>query len=164
MTTEHLTPPHGGELCNLIVDEDRAEQLKAESGNFSSVTLNLRQICDLELLINGGFSPLRGFMGQATYDSVVSDMRLPDGRLWSIPITLDIPGDMAAGLGAGDRLALRDSEGFMLAALTIEDVWQPDKLREAQEVYGTTSTDHPGVRYLLCLLYTSDAADDLYTV
>jgi sulfate adenylyltransferase len=149
MTIEHLTPPHGGELCNLIVDEDRAEQLKAESGNFSSVTLNLRQICDLELLMNGGFSPLRGFMGQASYDSVVSDMRLPDGRLWSIPITLDIPGDMAAGLGAGDRLALRDSEGFMLAALTIEDVWQPDKLREAQEVYGTTSTDHPGVRYLL---------------
>ena len=149
MTTEHLTPPHGGELCNLIVDEDRAEQLRAESGEFPSVTLNLRQICDLELLLNGGFSPLRGFMGQAAYDAVVSDLHLPGGHLWSIPVTLDIPGDMASGLEAGQRLALRDSEGFMLAVLTIEDTWQPDKLREAQQVYGTTATDHPGVRYLL---------------
>ena len=149
MTTEHLTPPHGGELCNLIVDEDRAEQLKAESGDFPSVTLNLRQICDLELLMNGGFSPLRGFMGQAAYESVISDLHLPDGHLWSIPITLDVPGDMASSLGEGQRLALRDSEGFMLAELRVEDIWQPDKLREAQEVYGTTSTGHPGVRYLL---------------
>ena len=149
MTTEHLTPPHGGELCNLIVDEDRAEQLKAESGDFPSITLNLRQICDLELLMNGGFSPLRGFMGRAAYESVISELHLPDGQLWSIPITLDVPGDMASSLREGQRLALRDSEGFMLAVLRVEDIWQPDKLREAQEVYGTSTTDHPGVRYLL---------------
>ena len=85
----------------------------------------------------------------ADYDAVISDLHLTDGQLWSIPITLDIPADMAAGLEAGSRLALRDNEGFMLAVLTVEDIWQPDKLREAQEVYGTTATNHPGVRYLL---------------
>ncbi|MEN8108748.1 MAG: bifunctional sulfate adenylyltransferase/adenylylsulfate kinase [Pseudomonadota bacterium] len=149
MTTEHLTPPHGGELCNLVVDEDRAEQLKTESGDFPSISLNLRQICDLELLLNGGFSPLRGFMGQAAYDAVVNDLHLPDGTLWSIPITLDVASETANKFEQGQCLALRDGEGFMLAVLTVEDIWQPDKQREADAVYGTTTTGHPGVRYLL---------------
>jgi sulfate adenylyltransferase len=145
---DHLTPPHGGELCNLLVDEERAEQLKAESGNYPSITLGLRQICDLELLLNGGFSPLRGFMTRTVYDSVIDTLHLPDGTLWTIPITLDISAALAGQIEPGQKLALRDSEGFMLAVLTVEDKWQPDKQREASEVYGTTSPDHPGVRYL----------------
>jgi sulfate adenylyltransferase len=145
---DHLTPPHGGELCNLLVDEERAGELKAVSGDFPSINLSLRQVCDLELLLNGGFSPLRGFMTRGVYDSVIDTLHLPDGTLWSVPITLDIPGTQADKIKPGQRLALRDSEGFMLAVLTVEDTWQPDKQREAKEVYGTSSPDHPGVRYL----------------
>jgi sulfate adenylyltransferase len=145
---DHLTPPHGGELCNLLVDEERGEALKTESGDYPSITLSLRQACDLELLLNGGFSPLRGFMSRGVYDSVIDTLHLPDGTLWSVPITLDIPSAQAEKIEPGQRLALRDSEGFMLAVLTVEDTWQPDKQREAQEVYGTTSPDHPGVRFL----------------
>ena len=146
---DHLIAPHGGTLCNLLVDEDRAEALKAESGDFLSVTLGQRHICDLELLLCGGLSPLRGFMDQATTESVISEMRLPDGQLWSIPINLDVPDGVAGKIEPGQRLALCDGEGFMVAAMTVTDKWQPDKQREAQEIYGTTSTQHPGVRYLM---------------
>ena len=79
MTMEHLMPPHGGELCNLLVDPERAETIKAESGEFVSLTLTLRQECDLELLLNGGLSPLRGFMGREAYESVIDGVHLPDG-------------------------------------------------------------------------------------
>jgi sulfate adenylyltransferase len=147
--TEHLIAPHGGKLCNLVADDDRAEALKTESGDFLSITLNQRQLCDLELLLCGGFSPLRGFMDQAAYEAVISTMHLPDGNLWSLPVTLDVADGQAKKIAPGQRLALRDGEGFMLAALTVTDMWQPDKEREAQEIYGTTSTEHPGVRYLM---------------
>ena len=76
-------------------------------------------------------------------------MRLRDGAPWSIPITLDVPEATAKGLGPGARLALRDPEGVMLAALQVDEVWQPDKKAEAEAVYGTTSRDHPGVAHLL---------------
>ncbi len=140
--------PHGGTLCNLLVPDARAEALKSESSAFLSVTLTERQICDLELLMNGGFSPLRGFMTRREYDSVVKDMRLPDGTLWPIPVVLDIPPALAEKTTPGTRLALRDGEGFMLAVLTVEDVWTPERSLEAKRVYGTDSTLHPGVAYL----------------
>jgi sulfate adenylyltransferase len=146
---EHLVSPHGGVLCDLVVDEARAEVLKVESGDCISVTLNQRQVCDLELLLNGGYSPLNGFMGRAQYESVIDKLRLPDGTLWSIPVTLDVPDGPADKIEPGQRVALRDGEGFMLAMLTVTDKWQPDRQREAAEVYGSTSLDHPGVRYLL---------------
>lgn len=140
---------HGGRLARLIVDEARAERLKTESLDLPSVTLSQRQLCDLELLMNGGFSPLAGFMDRATYDSVVEDMRLPGGCLWPIPVTLDVDAELAQKLGSGVRLALRDTEGFMLAVLTVSEVFRPDKQREAERVFGTRSERHPGVRYLL---------------
>ena len=140
--------PHGGELVNLLVNEARAEELREASREFPSLTLSQRQACDLELLINGAFSPLQGFMGPADYDSVVEQMRLVDGTLWPIPIVLDVPADFASKLTPGTPLALRDAEGFMPAVLTFEKAWKPDKKREAEAVYGTTSDRHPGVRYL----------------
>lgn len=145
---EFFVPAHGGELVNLAVDAGRAEQIKRASREFPSVTLSQRQSCDLELLLNGAFSPLRGFMGQADYDNVVRDMRLIDGTLWPVPIVLDVPTRLADKLTAGTTLALRDAEGFMPAVLTVHELWQPDKEREAMAVYGTTSDRHPGVRYL----------------
>jgi sulfate adenylyltransferase len=145
---DHLIKPYGGTLQNLVVAESRAAQLKKESHGFPAVTLTQRQLCDLELLMNGAFSPLRGFMNRDMYESVLGNMRLPDSQLWPIPITLDVPDAIAEKLQAGGWLGLNDPEGFMLAVLRIVDKWRPDKKREARLVYGTDSMNHPGVRFL----------------
>ena len=142
---DHLIAAHGGTLNNLVADESRSEQLKADSGEFVSVTLSRRQLCDLELLLNGGYSPLQGFMGRAAWESVVTGLQLPDGTLWSIPVTLDIPDRLADQVEPGQTVALRDGEGFMLAVMHVEDKWRPDRRLEALEVYATDSTEHPGV-------------------
>ena len=144
-----LIEPHGGKLCNLMLVPEAAEQAKSELLNLPSLTINERQICDLEMLLNGGFSPLQGYLNQADYEAVVTDMRLYDGTLWPLPITLDVEEAFANGLKPGYKIALRDQEGFTLAILEIEDVWQPDLSKEAELVYGTTDTKHPGVNYLL---------------
>ncbi len=148
MPHDHLIEPHGGELVDLIVDSDRAAELHEASRDWPSVDLNPRQLCDLELLANGAFSPLRGFLGRADYDRVCSEMRLVDGTLWPIPITLDVPRETADELEPGTVVALRDPEGVMLAALTVTELWEPDKEAEAERVYGTTNPEHPGVAYL----------------
>jgi sulfate adenylyltransferase len=144
-TTTHLITPHGGTLVNLIATPERQAELKAASRDWPSWDLTPRQLCDLELLLNGGFSPLTGFMGKADYDGVVAEMRLADGTLWPIPITLDVPESVASGLKKGSMLALRDPEGVMLAAIHVDDVFKPDREAEAKGVFGTDSSDHPGV-------------------
>ncbi len=146
---DHLNPPHGGELVNLLATPDRSFELQTASRDWPSWDLTPRQLCDLELLLNGGFSPLRGFMSRADYESVCSKMRLANGHLWPIPINLDVTEEFAKKLEPGKTIALCDAEGAMLAALHVEDVWQPDKPAEAQSVFGTTSTGHPGVAHLL---------------
>ncbi len=133
---------------DLLVASERAEQLKKASLTYKSITLKKRQLCDLELLLNGGFSPLKTFLGKQDHETVLQDLRLSDGRLWPIPITLDVSADFARSLEHGETVALRDPEGFMPAVLTVEEQWNPDKEREAELVYGTRSTGHPGVRYL----------------
>jgi sulfate adenylyltransferase len=124
--------------------------MKSNSREWPSWDLSPRQICDLELLMSGGFSPLRGFMTRADYEGVCQNMRLADGTLWPMPITLDVTGDFAAKLRTGSsKVALRDAEGVMLAVLHVEEVWQPDRRAEARSVFKTTSLAHPGVDYLL---------------
>ncbi|MEW6356850.1 MAG: bifunctional sulfate adenylyltransferase/adenylylsulfate kinase [Planctomycetota bacterium] len=145
----HLIEPYGGALVNLLVGGERAEELRELSRDWPSWDLTPRQICDLELLLNGGFSPLRGFMSQKDYEGVCRDMRLADGALWPIPIVLDVPEDTAKRLAPGKMLALRDPEGVMLAALEVADVWRPDIAEEARSVYGTPSPEHPGVAHLM---------------
>jgi len=145
----HLIEPHGGTLVDLVVEPARATELKDASVDWPSWDLSDRQICDLELLLNGGFSPLRGFMTRADYDAVVGDLRLADGTLWPIPITLDVSPEFADGIEVGATVALRDPEGVMLAALHVDDVWEPDRAHEAQEVFGTTDPAHPGANYVL---------------
>ena len=146
----HIIAPHGGELADLIATPERIAELKAHSREWPSWDLTPRQICDLELLISGGFSPLRGFMTPADYEGVCQNMRLSSGVLWPMPITLDVKEDFAKSLTPGSsKVALRDAEGVMLAVLHVEAVWQPDRKAEAQSVFGTTSAVHPGVDYLL---------------
>ena len=118
----YLISPHGGSLCNLLVPEEKAQELKEESLRCLSIDLSQRQQCDLELLLNGGFSPLKGFMTQEEYDSVLNDFRLKNGIVWPMPITLDISEEMAEAIRIDDRVALRDDEGFLLAILNVRDV------------------------------------------
>lgn len=146
---QHPVSPHGGELVDLLAKPERIRDLQAASREWPSWDLTPRQLCDLELLLNGGFSPLRGFMSRAEYEGTCCQMRLPDGTLWPIPITLDVSEELARSISPRSMLALRDPEGVMLAALQVEDIWKPDRLEEAQQVYGTTSCEHPGVEYLL---------------
>ena len=146
---DHLIEPHGGTLIDLVVASSRADELREASRDWPSLDLNDRQTCDVELLINGSFSPLTGFLTRGDYDRVVSDMRLTDGTLWPMPITLDVTEEMAEGLTPGSHLALRDAEGVMLAVLNVEDVWTPDRETEAKMVFGTTDPAHPGANYLL---------------
>jgi sulfate adenylyltransferase len=149
-STSHLISPHGGELINLIAETGRAAELKAHSKEWPSWDLTARQICDLELLLSGGFSPLRGFMNRVDYEGVCHNMRLSSGVLWPMPITLDVTEELAKSLKPGSsKIALRDGEGVMLAVLSVEDVWQPDRSGEAKRVFGTTSKAHPGADYAI---------------
>ena len=144
-----LIEPHGGTLNDLMLTNTEAEKLKMDSVDYPSMMVNERQICDLELLLNGGFSPLTGFLGKTDYESVLKTMRLTDGTLWPLPATLDVTEVFAKSINSGDKIALRDQEGFVLAVLTISDIWQPDLEKEAEVVFGTRDLKHPGVNYLL---------------
>ncbi|MFK7888641.1 MAG: bifunctional sulfate adenylyltransferase/adenylylsulfate kinase [Gammaproteobacteria bacterium] len=140
--------PHGGELIDLFLPEGKADHEKEAAKDYPSWDLTPRQICDLDLLMNGAFSPLTGFMGTDDYESVCDTMRLKSGVLWPMPITLDVSEEFAAALSAGQRIALRDAEGVLLAVMDVESNWTPDKTAEAQRVYGTTDDTHPAVAQL----------------
>ena len=143
-----LNPPHGGHLCHLLVDYRRGTELFKDAVHYPSITLSPRQNCDIELLLSGGFSPLTGFMNRADYESAVGTMRLTSGMLWPMPITLDITRADVERIEGHEVVALRDQTGLLLAILRVGDLWQPDKVREAKEVFGTTDPDHPAVGYL----------------
>jgi len=148
--SDHLNPPHGGELVNLFAAPERVLELQADSRDWPSWDLTGRQLCDLELLLSGGFSPLRGFLSRPDYDRVCNEMRLASGKVWPIPITLDATAEFAKSLQPGSSaVALRDPEGVMLAVLHVDDVWQPDRHAEAEMVFKSTSLAHPGVAHLL---------------
>ncbi|MFN3262197.1 MAG: bifunctional sulfate adenylyltransferase/adenylylsulfate kinase [Pikeienuella sp.] len=135
-------------IPELYVSGDSAAKLKTEAGALLSWDLTPRQICDLELLMNGGFNPLKGFLGEADYNSVVETMRLADATLWPIPITLDVSEAFAEKVGPDTDIALRDQEGVILAIMSITDKWLPNKAREAEKVYGADDLAHPAVNYL----------------
>ena len=146
----HLIAPHGGELIDLIATTERSAELKAHSREWPSWDLTPRQLCDLELLMSGGFSPLRGFMTRPDYEGVCQSMKLTSGVLWPMPITLDVTEDFAKKLTPGSsKVALRDPEGVMLAVLHVEEVWQPDRQAEAKAVFNSTSKAHPGANYAM---------------
>ncbi len=141
--------PHGGELKELYLAEHKADEEKLRASDYPSWDLSPRQLCDLDLLLNGAFSPLEGFLEQADYEKVCDEMRLESGVLWPMPITLDVSEDFAGSLSAGDTIALRDVEGVLIATMEVSDIWQPDKASEAQRVFGTNDDSHPAVDYLM---------------
>ncbi|MBT4087547.1 MAG: bifunctional sulfate adenylyltransferase/adenylylsulfate kinase [Deltaproteobacteria bacterium] len=136
------------QLVNLLVHEEESRVLKTLSSSMPDVILNDRQICDFELLTTGVFSPLKGFMQQIDYESVLDGMRLESQEIWPVPVCLDIPESLAVTLETGQSVTLRDPEGFLLGVMNIEDIWKPNMEKEAQAVFGTLDKAHPGVDYL----------------
>ena len=143
-----MSLPNLAPIPELYVSHESAQKLKIEAGNLVSWDLTPRQICDLELLMNGGFNPLKGFLSEEDYNCVVEDMRLADGSLWPMPITLDVSEKFAEGIAPGTDIALRDQEGVILAILSVTDKWVPNKAREAEKVFGADDLAHPAVNYL----------------
>ena len=117
--------------------------LKDEAVKLNSITLSTRQVCDLELILNGSFNPIKGFMNKNDYESVLKNMRLNDGTLWPIPIILDLSKKIIENLNIKEntKISLRDKEGFLIAIMTIEDVWKINKKQEARAIYGTTNDE-----------------------
>ena len=143
MSKSNLAP-----IPELYVSYESAQKLKVEAASLPSWDLTPRQVCDLELLMNGGFFPLKGFQTEADYNGVVANMRTEDGTLWPIPITLDISEKFAETVEPGQDIALRDAEGVILAVLSITDKWVPNKDIEAEGVFGANDLAHPAVNYL----------------
>jgi sulfate adenylyltransferase len=146
---DHLISPHGSRLIDLVVGHDRAAEIREQSRDWPSVDLGPRQLCDLELLINGAYSPLEGYLGAADHQSVCSEMRLANGAFWPIPVVLNIPDELVDDLACGDFLALRDGEGVMIAALRVDECYQRDLDAEIEAIFGTTDRSHTGVAQYL---------------
>src|SRR5262252_5588848 len=140
-----LIKPHGGVLVDL---ESTDNQWRQVSDRLPVIDLNAREESDLELIANGAFSPLTGFMGEADYLSVRDRRRLSNGLVWTIPITLSVTAEERAGLEPGQPVALRSRDGRLVAILHLDEIFTYDKQREAEQVYHTTEDRHPGVRYL----------------
>ena len=127
-------------IKNALSFNQITKVLQEEAVNLSNLVLSDRQVNDLELILNGAFNPVNKFMVRKDYNSVLKDMRLSDGSLWPIPITLDISkGELEIyNLTPNSKIALRDKEGFLIAIMTIEDIWEIDKKNEALSIYNTT--------------------------
>lgn len=143
-----MTIANHAPIPELYVSSDSAQKLKLQAASLPSWDLTARQVCDLELLMNGGFFPLKGFQSEADYDGTVENMRTADGTLWPIPVTLDVSDKFAEGVAPGQDIALRDQEGVILAILSITDKWVPNKANEAAKVFGADDLAHPAVNYL----------------
>lgn len=144
---DSLIPPHGGTLVERLAPPPDHDRLLAEAERLPKVSIGARELSDLKLLGNGAYSPLAGFMGRRRYESVVAEMRLEDGLVWSLPITLAVDSVTYRDLGGADRIALC-YRGTVVATLDVEEAFVPDKVREAVRVYGTDDPAHPGVYVL----------------
>ena len=137
-------------IKNTLSYKQIIKGLQNEAIQLNSITLNNRQVSDLELILNGSFKPINGFMNKKDYNSVLENMRLENGVLWPIPINLDLDKDTVEkfDIKTNTKLSLRDKEGFLIAIMTVEDIWKADKEKEAKHVYNSTDKNHPGVNFL----------------
>ena len=136
-----LIPPCGGKLIDLCVPDEEQEELRARAADLPRIQLTARNVCDIEMLAIGAFSPLDRFMGSADYHRVLEEMRLASGALFSVPITLAVNRD--AGISLDAEVTLADSYNNLLAVMRVEEVYAWDRRREAQLAYGTTDSRHP---------------------
>jgi len=131
-------PPHGGTLINRIAPPEQAQELRSKAEHCPILYLDERAQSDLEMIAIGGFSPLTGFMGREDYQAVLETMHLANGLAWSLPVTLPVSSEVAAGLKEGQMIALASSEGKILGLLELTEKFTYDKTREARQVYRTT--------------------------
>jgi len=137
--------PHGGELVDRLAPEEERDELLRRAEGLTKVVLGPRALSDLEMISTGVFSPLTGFMVSEDYESVVETMRLKNGLVWSLPITLPVSEEEADDIRVGEEIALADGTGRILATMIVEDRYSYDKEQEARQVFGTTNDEHPGV-------------------
>jgi sulfate adenylyltransferase len=141
--------PHGGDLVDLLVPEGRREATRAEAEHLPKLVVNARELSDLEMLTVGALSPLRGFVGEADYVSVLETMHLTNGLAWSIPVTLSLTDDDVKRIGAGGSVALLPWEaGDPIAVVEVAEVFKRDRQKESVGVFGTEDLEHPGVQAL----------------
>jgi len=140
-----LIAPHGGKLVNRVLEKSAADAAAKEAEKLTSVTLSPREACDLEMIAIGAFSPLEGFMAQADFTSVCKSMRLANGTVWPIPVTLCPPDDVVAKINVGQKIALKDDKGRLLGVMTVKEKYNHDKVLEIPNVYRTEDEAHPGV-------------------
>ena len=149
MPDDTTIAPHGGDLVDLLVPEDRREATRADADHLPKLVVNARELSDLEMLAVGALSPLKGFVGEADYVSVLETMHLSGGLAWAIPVTLSLTDDDVKRIGAGNSVALLSREGGdPIAVVDVAEVFKRDRQKEALGVYGTEDLEHPGVRAL----------------
>ncbi|MBI2896647.1 MAG: sulfate adenylyltransferase [Deltaproteobacteria bacterium] len=141
--------PHGGVLVDRVLRGDALAAVRDRAEGLVRIEVDDRVQSDIEMIAVGAFSPLKGFVGSRDWKTIVEDLRLEDGTVWSIPVTLSVSAEKAAGIREGTDVALVDAAGKTLALLSVAEKYRPDKEREAREVYRTTETAHPGVKALL---------------
>ena len=144
-----LIQPHGGKLINCYLSEQEQKDTLLRAINLPRLILSIRNIADLECIATGVYSPLNGFVNEQEYNSIVRDMRLPNGLAWSIPVTLQIPESEAEQYKLGSEIALAHPNGEILAVMTVKSKFKPDQNFEAQQVYRTSEEAHPGVTAML---------------
>jgi sulfate adenylyltransferase len=149
MPQDTTIAPHGGDLVDLLVPEGRREATRAEADHLPKLVVNARELSDLEMLTVGALSPLRGFVGEADYVSVLETMHLTNGLAWSIPVTLSLTEDDVKRIGAGGSVALLPWEaGDPIAVVEVAEVFKRDRQKESVGVFGTEDLEHPGVQAL----------------
>ena len=143
-----MIEPHGKTLVSFHLSADELSEYSELSNNISSLTLSLKQQCDLEMISNGAFSPLSTFNNQKDYEEILLNNKLSNGLVWPIPIVLDVPDQFLKSLDKNEYISLRNTEGFLLAILKVNEFWAPDKKEEANLVFKSNDLNHPGVDYL----------------
>ena len=143
-----MIKPHGQTLVSFHLSADKLSEYSELSNNISSLTLSLKQQCDLEMISNGAFSPLSTFNNQKDYEEILLNNKLSNGLVWPIPIVLDVPDQFLKSLDKNEYISLRNTEGFLLAILKVKEFWAPNKKEEANLVFKSNDPNHPGVDYL----------------
>ena len=143
-----MIDPHGNTLVSFHLSKGELQEYSELSNTISSLTLTLKQQCDLEMISNGAFSPLLTFNNQKDYEEVLLNNKLLNGAIWPIPIVLDVPDKFLKALDKNEHISLRNAEGLLLAILKVKEFWSPNKKDEANSVFKTIDQNHPGVDYL----------------
>jgi len=149
MSAESLVPPHGGTLINRIVSETQAATLREEAANLPRIELSSKQACDLEMIAIGAFSPLTGYVGKADFDSICNEMRLANGTVFPIPVTLAVDETVKGTLSEGGRAALYHADGTLLAVMDVAELYDHNRDIEMDGVFRTRDEAHPGVKAIM---------------